>query len=110
MTGKAVEDEFVEGPHGVPIQKAWNPVRCKIGCDREQGFLFLCSLRGGFELQPGFAGDDHFSAQAHEPILFHVFHAPEIKRFAGVNFIGVAAAAAQAHPADCFIHPATDGP
>ncbi len=52
-TCKAIENEFVEGPHGIPIKKTEETMRSKVGGDGQER---LAILRLRLELQPGFAG------------------------------------------------------
>src|ERR1041384_6128373 len=54
--GQPIKDKFVERPHGVPIKKSKQSIRCKIGSHGEKRFFLL---RLGIELQPGFAGQLH---------------------------------------------------
>src|SRR5512141_3058160 len=72
-----IEDEFVEGPHGIPVKKTEEPMRREVGCHcQERLALFWLRL----ELQPGLAGQFHLGPQAHHAIWFHFLHAPEVER------------------------------
>src|SRR5215211_3651598 len=73
LSRQPIENEFMDGPHRVPVKKSKQAIRRKIGCDRKQCFSILwCCL----ELQPGIAGQFHFGAQTQKMVWLHLFDTP----------------------------------
>src|SRR5512141_802599 len=68
-----IEDEFVEGPHGIPVKKTEEPMRREVGCHGEER---LALLWRGLEPQPALAWQFHHGPKAHPANRLHHHPAP----------------------------------
>ena len=58
-----IKDEFMEGPHGSPVQQTKQAMRIEIRAGGQQGLSIF--LGCGQEFQPGLPGEFHFGTQTH---------------------------------------------
>lgn len=104
----AVEDEVVEGEHGVPVEAAEEAARAEGG-----GLDEVVAVVAGddFEFQPGFAGEAHLGEEE-EAAGGGVGDedAPEVEGVARLDVVEPGAAAVEADAADEFVEEATEGP